>query len=212
MKREQRLFLDREQQARAERNRGLAAKLDLVAQRHVAGHELAHLVELAVVGQIGLGHHAEDASAMDEGGAVEKLMVDYDREADDRDGSERAARLDNPAQRREAAVEHDALLMQVLAGIAGQSEFREEYDCGMAFGRLAHQGDGLAAVEGRVGDAHGRDGDRDPDHVVVMEIEKVLARSQCLLLGPAFRLDLVYIGRLVKRIRPRLSFGGMLVH
>jgi hypothetical protein len=44
-----------------------------------------------------------------------------------------------------------------------------------------------------------------------MEIEKVLARSQCLLLGPAFRLDLVYIGRLVKRIRPRLSFGGMLV-
>ena len=115
---------------------------------------------------------------MDDGGAVEKLMIDYDREANDRDRGERAARLDNPAQRREAAVEHDALLMQVLAGIAGQSEFREEYYRGMPFGRLAHQGDGLGAVEGRVRDAHSRNGDRDPDHVVVMKIEKLLARSQ----------------------------------
>ena len=91
-----------------------------------------------------------------------------------------------PRQRREAAVEHDALLMQVLAGVAGKSEFREQYDRRMAFGRRAHQGDGLGAVEGRVGDAHGRDGDCDPDHVVVMEIEKLLARSQCLLPRPGF--------------------------
>ena len=120
---------------------------------------------------------------MNDGGAVEKLMVDREREADDGDGVERAARLDDPAQRRDASVEHDALLMQVFAGVAGKSEFREEHEGRVTLGRLAHQGDGLLAVEGRVGDAHGRDSDRDADHVVVMEIEELLARSQRVILG-----------------------------
>ena len=73
--------------------------------------------------------------------------------------------------------------MQVLAGVAGKSEFREEHEGGVALGRLAHQGDSLLAVEGRVGDAHGGDGDRDADHVVVVEIEELLARSHVCLLG-----------------------------
>ena len=67
--------------------------------------------------------------------------------------------------------------MKVLAGVAGKSEFREKHDDGLALGRLTHQGDRLFAVECGVGDAHGRDGDRDADHVMAMEIEKLLARS-----------------------------------
>jgi len=104
-------------------------------------------------------------------------MVDRECEADDRDGLHRTAGLDNPGQRRSASIEYDALLMKVLAGVTGQSEFREKHYSGVAFRRLAHQGDRLFAVESRIGDAHGRDGDRDADHVVIVKIKELLARS-----------------------------------
>ena len=62
-KREQRLLFDLEQQARAERDVALTAQVDRVAGGVVAGRELAQLVELAVVRQVGLGRDPEDSPA-----------------------------------------------------------------------------------------------------------------------------------------------------
>ena len=58
----------------------------------VAGAELARLVELAVVRQVGLRHDAEHAAAADDGGAVEEQVVDAQRQADDRHRPAIAAR------------------------------------------------------------------------------------------------------------------------
>ncbi len=63
------LALGAEQQVYPER-RGLAGHDDLTASLAGARSEIAALVELAVVGQIGLGDHAQDAPTMDHHGGV----------------------------------------------------------------------------------------------------------------------------------------------
>ncbi len=160
----------------AERNVGLPAKFDFVAQRVVAGLELAHFVELAVVGQIGLRHHAEDASAIDDHRAVVEQMVDFERHADRRDDRPGRRRREDFTESLAASVEQRTLMKQVVAGVAEQPEFREEDDDRLAIDRLAHQREGLIRVVGGVGDAHRRDAHGDAHDVVVVEVEEFLSR------------------------------------
>ncbi len=71
----ERLLLRLEEELRAERHIALAAELDRRARAALARGELAQLVELAVSGQVGLWHHAKDASSADHGRAVEEHAV-----------------------------------------------------------------------------------------------------------------------------------------
>ena len=70
-----------EEQVDAEANL-LAAKGDLAGAGGGGGGEPATFVELLVVGQERLGHHAEDSAAVQHGGAVEHLIVQGKRQAD----------------------------------------------------------------------------------------------------------------------------------
>ena len=62
----------------------LPGEHDLRLARGVARRELAPLVELAVVRQVGLRHHAEQPALADERGAVVEQAVDHHRQADQR--------------------------------------------------------------------------------------------------------------------------------
>ncbi len=99
---EERLVLELEHEARAERDVLLAEEIDRGARRHVAGRELPQLVELAVVRQIGLRRHAEDAPAVHDHRAVEEQAVDDERHADDRDHRDLARGGDDPPERGRA--------------------------------------------------------------------------------------------------------------
>ena len=72
MKGQQRLVIDPEQQAAAERDVILATQGEAIPLREVAGGELAQLVEFAVVGQIGFGNDAQNPPAVDHCGTVEQ--------------------------------------------------------------------------------------------------------------------------------------------
>ena len=59
-----------EQQVGAERRAVWAPMVIVAADHAVAHYEMSRLIEFAVVGQMDLGHHAEQAAAMDRQRAV----------------------------------------------------------------------------------------------------------------------------------------------
>ena len=124
-----------------------AEQVHLAGERAVAGIELARLVELAVVGQVGLGHDAEDPAAGDDDGAVEEPVVDPQRQADDGDDAVLPGRLGDGRERRLAAVEQGALVEQVVAGVGRQAQLGKGDDDGALPGRLLEHGDRLGGVE-----------------------------------------------------------------
>ncbi|SOZ01697.1 conserved protein of unknown function [Cupriavidus taiwanensis] len=163
--------LDVEQQAGAERHL-LAQQLDRIDRGVVGGAELARLVELPVVGQVGLGHHALDAPARHHHGAVEQLVLDPQRHAHHQRHRQLARGFDDGRQRRLAGIQQRALVEQVVAGIGRQPQFRERDQHGAALRRLRRQGNGLVGVEGRVGDAADRHAHRDARKAVRIQVEK----------------------------------------
>ena len=70
-----------EQQIVAKGN-GLAQERDLLTDGMARGAKLAPLVEFTVVGQIGLGHNAQYAAAVDDDRAVEETVFEAKRGSD----------------------------------------------------------------------------------------------------------------------------------
>ena len=105
-----------EQQVGAERHL-LAGELDRVLDDVGARHEVALLVELAVVRQVGLGHHAQDDAAMDDDGGVVEAARQAQRRADDQDGKELVRGLDDLGDRLLDLVQERILQQQVLDGV-----------------------------------------------------------------------------------------------
>jgi hypothetical protein len=105
-----------------------AGQLTVADRDAVARHRLVEdaqvvprLVELAVVGQIRLGDHTEDASPVEDHRAVVEEMVHRDRHADDGDEGPGPGRLDDPAERVLAGVDERSrrargLLIQLSDG------------------------------------------------------------------------------------------------
>ncbi len=182
------LLVGLEQQARAERDAALAAQGDRVAHGGVAGGELAALVELAVVGQVGLRHDAEDAALGEDDGAVVEQGVDLEGEADDADERQPPRRVEDHCQRLQTGVEEGALVEEVLAGVGRQAQLGEEGERGALVGRLAQEGDGLLGVVDRIGHADRRQGDRHTHEVVVVEVEEAVHRGLVVHRDPAVRL------------------------
>ena len=90
-----------------------------------AGGELPFFVELAVVGQVGLGHDAQQLPAAQHGGAVVQLAVYQQRQAHQRHGIQRAGLRKQPFQRIQCALLQSALQKQIAAGVAGKAKLRE---------------------------------------------------------------------------------------
>ena len=90
-----------------------------------AGGELPFFVELAVVGQVGLGHDAQQLPPAQHGGAVVQLAVHQQRQAHQRYGIQRAGLRKQPLQRIQCALLQGALQKQIAAGVAGKAKLRE---------------------------------------------------------------------------------------
>ena len=98
--------------------------------------ELTLFVELAVVGQIGLGYKAQNAAMAQHGGAVVQLAVHQQRKAHQRDNVQCFCFIKQGAQGIQCTGLQRALQKQVAAGIAGQAELGEHgqlYAAGCSF-------------------------------------------------------------------------------
>src|SRR5713226_10079149 len=162
-----------EEQARSEWNIALAAKFDRGADRVFRRIELPRFVKLAVVGQIGFRHDAENPSAANYNGAVEQQVIDFERRSDDRNQGHRDGSLDGTGDPVTTSVEQGALMEKIVAAIGRQAEFRKQSDYSFAIGRGTHEGDRLIGVEGRIGHAHRRNSDGCPDEAVIVEVEEI---------------------------------------
>src|SRR5579872_1928444 len=166
------LLVASEQDVASERNRGLPREIDLIVARGETRGELARLVELAISGQIRFRNDAEDSAARNHCGAIEKEIADFERQSDHAHDRHLARGFDDLLQRREASIEHDALLKKIVAGVSGEAEFRKQYQRYFVVGGAANQCESLLAIERRIGDPHGRNRDRDTNQVMIVEVEK----------------------------------------
>ena len=119
-----------------------------------AGCEPAFLVELLVVGLGDLRHGAEDASVAADEGAVQQAAVGHPpRGADDQRAFVRAS--GNGGQRIFGGAAQIVAEEQVLAGVAGDGEFREQHDGGVRRS-VSVGGQNGVRVGGGIGNGHRR--------------------------------------------------------
>ena len=90
-----------------------------------AGGELPLFVEFAVVGQVGLGHNAQQLPPAQHGSAVVQLAVHQQRQAHQHYGVQCAGLRKQPLQCIQCALLQGALQKQVAAGVAGKAKLRE---------------------------------------------------------------------------------------
>ena len=145
-----------------------AAEDDVASAAAVGGRgEPAALVKLLVIGQERLGHDAEQPAAMQHGGAVEELIVDGQRQADDGEAGEDAALPWRDASSASTAPRcKRGLVEQIGAGVAGERQLGEDEDGDLLALGPAHQGEDVLGVEGTVGDAQQRRGGGDAEETV----------------------------------------------
>src|SRR5712692_1772108 len=106
-----------EEQTRSEWNIALAAKFDRGANRVFRRVELPRFVKLAVVGQIGFGHDAENPTVANYNGTVEQQVIDFKRRSDDRQQRHRDRSRGDSRDRITASVEQRALMEKIIAAI-----------------------------------------------------------------------------------------------
>ena len=114
------------------------------------GGELPFFVKLAVIGQVRLGDHAQNVSLLDHRGAVIELA------ADPQGHSHRSNHLQIPGGLQHGGKgllrtpQQRVLIEKIAAGIARQSQFRQNEDLCAGLLRPAHHGERLLRVAGAV--------------------------------------------------------------
>lgn len=167
-----RLPLGLEEQPTPEGHSGLPAQVDVIAQRRVTGGELARLVELPIVGQEGLGCHAQNPTAMDHRAAVVERAVDLQRQSNDADERKPGRGAQYHTETVLDRFEQCFLVEQVVAGIAGKPQLREQHKHCLLGSGLLHQCHRLGGVELRIRDAERRDAHRHAHQVVAVQVEE----------------------------------------
>ena len=129
---------------------------DLLSGDRVAGHEMAALVELAVVGQVGLRHHAQQPAAMDSERRVVQPPGVAHRRTYQQQGQQGRRILHQARDRLLHRVQQRVLLQQVADGVAGHAEFGEyRHRHRLVVALPGHAQDGLR-IRRRVGQGHPR--------------------------------------------------------
>ncbi len=172
-----------EEQGRTDRHElTCAEKRDRFACARIGAREVARLVELAVVRQVCLRHHAKDAAPLHDGGAVEQGSVDPQRQADDRQHRHLLRGRAHAVQSFEASFEQRLLMKEVIARVTGKPELRKNRDQRTPVVCLAHQRNGLLGIECGIGHANERRCNGDTHEAVPVNIEKLFARGHRRLL------------------------------
>ena len=126
--------------------------------------ELAALVELAIVRKVHLRRDAEDAAAVDDDRAVEQLLLETQRCADDEDRREAAARVDHTRESGQRRVEERVLMEQILVRVPRDAQLGKENQRRARVVRAPREADhavrvGDRASEPNVRNAHGGAGE-----------------------------------------------------
>ena len=108
--------------------------------------ELALFVELAVVGQVGLGHKTQQLPAAQHSGAVVQLAVHHQRQTHQRDHIQLFCFVQQGAQSVQCALLQRALQEQIAAGVAGQAELGKHRQLHAAGGGILQAGKDLPGV------------------------------------------------------------------
>ena len=167
-------LLTGEELARAQAH-ALAAEFDLLVHALARG-EVAQLVELPVVGDVRLGHKAEDApGAQHRRAVVERRPAAHGQAHRKQQVQVRRARKDR-GERLLRAAHQRVLQEEVAAGIAREPQLREDRNARARLRRALGGADRLRRIAGAVGHAQvGRDG-RDA-HKTVDHAQKPLYRG-----------------------------------
>jgi len=163
-----------EDQIRPEGDVPLAAEAHRLRQGVLGGAELAALVELAVVGQVGFQGRPQDPAPVHHDAAVEEERVDPQGRPHDEDRAETLRPLEEEAQGIPDPLQQGFLVKEVLVAVGREPEFREQGEEGLLCRGFLGQRDRLFRVERHVGDADLGDADGGPDEAVAVEVEKVL--------------------------------------
>ena len=143
---------------------GAAAEFFDAAPRHLDalggarghGDEVALLVELAVVRQVGLGDDRQHAAAVDGDGAVVQGVVLAQGRTHDEEGQQVGAGLDDLSEGLLDVIEQHVLQEKVVDGVAGHAQFGENAHRDAARIKLAGGVDDLARVLERASGVHGQ--------------------------------------------------------
>jgi hypothetical protein len=165
---------DFENEIRAERNTFLAAEAGGFCHGIFSGTELATLVELTVVGKIGLDGYPDDPSPVQDDPAIEETGIDLKRGAYDEDQVEGGRLASDLFDSTEDTTEKRLLVEEVIVGIGGEAQFRKEGKHGMTRRSLPGEENGLIGIEPGIGDLYRGDTDRGPDEAMVVEIEEFI--------------------------------------
>ena len=167
----------REQQPAAERH-VLPEQPYRRRQRLGGRRELALLVELAVVGQVGLRHRAENPSAVHHDSAVEQSVLSPQRQPGHQHQRQRAARVHQPGEGGERRIQQRVLLEEILVRVGRQAELREHREDGPLRRGLPGEHERLREVVGRRGHFHPWSRDRHPHEPVPVDgVEGRLGRG-----------------------------------
>ena len=111
-----------------------------------AGGKPALLIELPVVGQIGLGDHRHDLAFLDGHGAVIELSGAAQGHAEHRQDLQVAGGFQDSPQALHSPFQQGVVQKQVAAGIAGKAQFRQGQDLYALLVRLPDHGEDLLGV------------------------------------------------------------------
>ena len=146
-------FVMGKEQPRAEGD-ALSAEGNLLHLPHGSRGELAGLVELAVVGQVHLGHRAQNAAPDDGHRAVVQPRAHPQRQRDDGHGVEVPAGLHNLRERFTGLRQQGVQAEQVAAAVARDAQLRQEQQIGLRLLGPAHGAQNLLRVGPGVGHVH----------------------------------------------------------
>jgi hypothetical protein len=96
-----------------------------------AGGEMPLLVEFAIVRQVRLGHHAENCATVDDDRRIEQSARTPDRRADDQHGQQITRDFGQAIDRLFDRREQRILKKQIVNGIGGETQLREDHECGV---------------------------------------------------------------------------------
>ena len=128
----------------------------------VAGSEPAALVELAVGREVRLGRDPQHPTAVDDDRAVEHPGAVHERRADDQDGEQVRGTLHEVGDGLVHAGQQRVLEEQVVDGVAGERELREDRDRDTLVVALAGLRKDRPGVGRGVRDRHGDGAGGDP--------------------------------------------------
>src|SRR5947207_864550 len=206
----------------------LPGQRDRAARAPVAGRELARLVELAVVRQVGLRHDADQPPAAEERRAVVEAAVDRHRQADQRGERQVARAREKLRERVLGGVDQRALVEQIVAGVGGKAKLGEHGEQRLVARGLLHELERRVGVVPGIADAHARRRHRDAREAVTVQVEEIVAgrHLQAILAHPGYGMlshmlllsEKVLLGDALLEIelhddlRYRLRYGGLVEH